>query len=51
MMVCVYLGRRLDELLFFLTGSDHRYDTQGLLFISLSITNQQSLRVPAAVCS
>lgn len=29
------LGRGLDEPLFFLTGGDHRYNTQGLLFIAL----------------
>lgn len=31
----MYLGRRLDELLFFLNGGDYRYNTHGLLFITL----------------
>lgn len=46
-MVFIYLGRRLDESLFFFIGGDHRYHTQGLLFIALSITRQHTLGVRA----
>lgn len=37
----LYFGRWLDEPLFLFKGGDHGYLTQGLLFIALSVTNQQ----------